>query len=72
MSDTPDTIVLIHGLWMTPLSWEYWIDRRIHFTLGQDGWEDVADYALPGRWRTPGASVQALEQCAARWQLERD
>ena len=23
----PDTIVLIHGLWMTPLSWEHWIDR---------------------------------------------
>jgi pimeloyl-ACP methyl ester carboxylesterase len=26
MSDTPDTIVLIHGLWMTPRSWEHWID----------------------------------------------
>jgi pimeloyl-ACP methyl ester carboxylesterase len=24
---TPDTIVLIHGLWMTPLSWEHWIAR---------------------------------------------
>jgi pimeloyl-ACP methyl ester carboxylesterase len=23
----PDTIVLIHGLWMTPLSWENWISR---------------------------------------------
>lgn len=23
----PDTIVLIHGLWMTPLSWEKWISR---------------------------------------------
>ena len=23
----PDTIVLIHGLWLTPLSWEHWIDR---------------------------------------------
>ncbi len=23
----PDTIVLIHGLWMTPLSWEKWIGR---------------------------------------------
>jgi pimeloyl-ACP methyl ester carboxylesterase len=23
----PDTIVLIHGLWMTPRSWEHWIDR---------------------------------------------
>jgi pimeloyl-ACP methyl ester carboxylesterase len=24
---TPTTIVLIHGLWMTPRSWEHWIDR---------------------------------------------
>lgn len=23
----PDTVVLIHGLWMTPLSWEHWIER---------------------------------------------
>lgn len=26
-SNTADTIVLIHGLWMTPLSWEHWIER---------------------------------------------
>ena len=25
MADTPDTIVLVHGLWMTPRSWEHWI-----------------------------------------------
>jgi len=24
---TPDTIVLIHGLWMSPRSWEHWVDR---------------------------------------------
>jgi pimeloyl-ACP methyl ester carboxylesterase len=24
---TPDTIVLIHGLWLTPLCWEHWIKR---------------------------------------------
>jgi pimeloyl-ACP methyl ester carboxylesterase len=28
-STTPDTIVLIHGMWMTPRSWEHWID---HYT----------------------------------------
>ncbi len=27
MSRAPDTIVLIHGLWVTPRSWEGWIDR---------------------------------------------
>jgi pimeloyl-ACP methyl ester carboxylesterase len=26
-STAPDTIVLIHGFWMTPLSWEHWITR---------------------------------------------
>ena len=26
-STTPNTIVLIHGLWMSPLSWEKWIER---------------------------------------------
>ena len=23
----PDTIVLIHGLWVTPRSWENWVER---------------------------------------------
>ena len=23
----PDTIVLIHGFWVTPRSWEHWIER---------------------------------------------
>src|SRR5918998_5009598 len=26
-TNTPDTIVLIHGLWVTPRSWERWIER---------------------------------------------
>lgn len=26
-SNAPDTVVLIHGLWMTPLSWEHWVKR---------------------------------------------
>lgn len=26
-SDATGTIVLIHGLWMTPLSWEHWVAR---------------------------------------------
>jgi alpha-beta hydrolase superfamily lysophospholipase len=24
---TPDTIVLIHGFWVTPRSWEHWVER---------------------------------------------
>ena len=23
----PDTVVLIHGFWVTPLSWEKWVER---------------------------------------------
>ncbi|HET7555697.1 MAG TPA: alpha/beta fold hydrolase [Gaiellaceae bacterium] len=26
-SNDPQTIVLIHGMWMTPLSWEHWAER---------------------------------------------
>jgi pimeloyl-ACP methyl ester carboxylesterase len=26
-NSAPDTIVLIHGLWLTPRSWERWLDR---------------------------------------------
>jgi hypothetical protein len=26
-SAAPDTIVLIHGLWVTPRSWEKWVER---------------------------------------------
>jgi pimeloyl-ACP methyl ester carboxylesterase len=27
MSGTPDTVVLVHGLWVTPRSWEGWVDH---------------------------------------------
>jgi pimeloyl-ACP methyl ester carboxylesterase len=27
MADAPDTIVLIHGFWVTPRSWEHWKDH---------------------------------------------
>jgi pimeloyl-ACP methyl ester carboxylesterase len=41
-SMAPSTIVLIHGLWMTPLSWEKWVD---HFQ--QRGY-NVVSPAWPG------------------------
>ena len=50
--DTPSSIALIHGLWMTPSSWENWAARdRPHFP-GAPGWEEVADYALDWALRT--------------------
>ena len=27
MGSVPDTIVLVHGFWVTPRSWELWIER---------------------------------------------
>ena len=39
-----DTVVLIHGLWMNPLSWEQW--------------EEVADHALA--WATEMAAALAV------------
>src|SRR5262245_17162763 len=27
LSKGPDTIVLVHGFWVTPRSWEHWITR---------------------------------------------
>ena len=27
LSKRPDTIVLVHGFWVTPRSWEHWIPR---------------------------------------------
>ena len=42
MADTPDTIVLIHGFWVTPRSWEHWIER-----YEQAGYRVIAP-AYPG------------------------
>ena len=25
---TPDTIVLVHGFWVTPRSWEHWVAQK--------------------------------------------
>jgi alpha-beta hydrolase superfamily lysophospholipase len=43
---TPDTIVLIHGLWMTPRSWEHWIE---HYEDG--GYRVLALPTQASRWR---------------------
>ncbi|HEY6694724.1 MAG TPA: hypothetical protein VI006_17865 [Solirubrobacteraceae bacterium] len=51
-----ETIVLIHGLWMTALSWEN--PDRCHYTGGQDGWEEVADHAL--EWAVTQAAKLAV------------
>src|SRR6266567_2031822 len=47
-SASPKTIVLIHGLWMTPLCWEHWIDRysaRAYTTaIDRLGIQEIVDH----------------------------
>jgi pimeloyl-ACP methyl ester carboxylesterase len=44
-TQAPDTIVLIHGLWMSPLSWENWIDRyqNAGYNVIAPAWPGMAD-----------------------------
>jgi pimeloyl-ACP methyl ester carboxylesterase len=57
----PDTVVLIHGLWMTPLSWQPWVERfeNVGWTVLTPTWPgmdrpietlraDTASYAKVG------------------------
>ena len=58
MASAPDTIVLIHGLWMTPLAWEHWAARYEErgFTVLTPGYPGIE----PGE-----AGVAALRQNAS-------
>ena len=47
---TVDTVVLIHGLWMTPLSWEHWVER----------YRDRGLEVLAPAWPGMEAGVEAL------------
>ncbi len=53
MPPTPDTIVLVHGFWVTPLSWETWIP---HFE--SKGFKVIAP-AYPG---LEGKSVESINE----------
>jgi pimeloyl-ACP methyl ester carboxylesterase len=49
-TQSPNTVVLIHGLWMTPLSWENWIERyqNAGYEVIAPAWPGMGDgiYAL--------------------------
>ena len=50
---TPDTtIVLIHGLWLTPLSWEHWVD----------GYEDRGYRVIAPTWPGHGRGIEDLRR----------
>jgi pimeloyl-ACP methyl ester carboxylesterase len=45
MSAAPQTVVLIHGMWMTPRSWDSWVDHYVdrgHRAIAP-GWPGVKD-----------------------------
>src|SRR6202162_711841 len=48
--NTKPTIVLIHGLWLTPRSWEGWIDR----------YQKAGDNVLSPPWPCLGGVVEEL------------
>ena len=62
MTDSPPAsnkpIVLVHGLWLTPLSWEYWTERfeaRGHHVMAPAWPAMVSKLTLKravGRWRS--------------------
>lgn len=55
-----DTIVLVHGLWMTPLSWESWVDRyeRAGFRVLVPAWPGLDED--PERLRRDPAPIAGL------------
>ena len=61
----PDTVVLIHGLWMTPRSWEHWVahyERRGYRVLHAEGFEALTDILKDEQ---PGYAVVDLKLAGA-------
>ena len=53
--ESPDTIVLVHGLWMTPRSWENWVEAL------REPWLPCVDTRLPRlRGRGRGATCRRV------------
>jgi pimeloyl-ACP methyl ester carboxylesterase len=51
-TDDVDTIVLVHGLWMTPLSWEKWVER----------YEDLGFRVIAPAWPGLEGGVDAIRR----------
>ena len=51
-SRTPSPIVLIHGLWLTPLSWENWVER----------FEGKGHRVLAPAWPGPDKPIEELRR----------
>jgi pimeloyl-ACP methyl ester carboxylesterase len=55
MTEVPETVVLIHGLWMTSRSWEFWADR----------YRDRGHTVIAAGWPGMDADVDALRRNSA-------
>ena len=56
----PENVVLIHGMWMTPRSWQRWVDRYI--AVGVEAiipaWTDRMAPGLAARATVDGAPLE--------------
>jgi pimeloyl-ACP methyl ester carboxylesterase len=64
METRPDTVVLIHGLWMTALSWEQWVERYESdgFTVIARSWPGMEGDIEALRSNTSGIDELAIEE----------
>ncbi|HWA83037.1 MAG TPA: alpha/beta hydrolase [Fimbriimonadaceae bacterium] len=70
MENDKKTIVLIHGLWMTPLSWEHWISRfeeRGH-TVIAPAWPRMASDIAEIRRNPDALAGLGVEEIVAHYQ----
>jgi alpha-beta hydrolase superfamily lysophospholipase len=64
MTRSTDTVVLIHGLWMTPLAWEHWVTgyQEQGFSVLTPGYPGIE----PG---TAGVAALREDASALDWAL---
>ncbi len=71
-TSTPDTVVFIHGLWVTPKSWEGWIEHfeALGYKTIAPGWPGVGD-KTPEQLRADGSSIAGTDAAAVLAHYER-
>ena len=63
-ANAPNTVVLIHGLWMTPRSWENWVER--YKTRGFNVMALGIWYEAIMRWAGEAIRVRAMGKTFVR------
>ena len=62
---SPDTVLFIHGLWMTPLSWTGWQEHfeSLGYKTIAPGWPGIGD-KTPAELRADGSSIAKTDAAA--------